>query len=71
MFVFCVRLIELAANYFDLNSFPDGETKAALQRAWNKRAGKDFSRKDGSDAMRLKQKEERELKKRRTGDGKD
>ncbi|KAF9476307.1 P-loop containing nucleoside triphosphate hydrolase protein [Pholiota conissans] len=33
-------LIEFAANYFDLASFPDGETKRALQRAWNKRMGK-------------------------------
>jgi len=64
-------LIELAANYFDLNSFPDGETKAALQRAWNKRAGKDISRKDGPDTKRLKPKEERELKKRKMADGRD
>jgi hypothetical protein len=28
-FALC-RLIELAANYFDLNSFPEGETKTAL-----------------------------------------
>lgn len=34
------RLIEYAANYFDLTTFPDGETKRALQRAWNKRTGK-------------------------------
>ncbi|KAF5313879.1 hypothetical protein D9619_013029 [Psilocybe cf. subviscida] len=33
-------LVEYAANYFDLSTFPDGETKRALQRAWNKRAGK-------------------------------
>jgi pre-mRNA-splicing factor ATP-dependent RNA helicase DHX15/PRP43 len=33
-------LIEYAANYFDLNTFPDGETKRALQRVINKRAGK-------------------------------
>ncbi|KJA15451.1 hypothetical protein HYPSUDRAFT_48384 [Hypholoma sublateritium FD-334 SS-4] len=33
-------LIEYAANYFDLATFPDGETKRALQRAWNKRTGK-------------------------------
>lgn len=34
------RLVEFAANYFDLATFPDGETKRALQRAWNKRTGK-------------------------------
>lgn len=42
------RLIEFAANYFDLASFPDGETKRALQRAWNKRAGKDSTRGNGA-----------------------
>jgi pre-mRNA-splicing factor ATP-dependent RNA helicase DHX15/PRP43 len=66
------RLIELAANYFDLNSFPEGETKNALKRAWNKRAGKDISRRDGSDGkQRSKQKDERESKKRKTGDGRE
>ncbi|KAH9475508.1 DEAH-box ATP-dependent RNA helicase prp43 [Psilocybe cubensis] len=61
-------LIEFAANYFDLSTFPDGETKRALQRAWNKRAGRGDkksskgSRQDGSD--------ERLAKKRRT-DGRD
>ncbi|KAI5999044.1 P-loop containing nucleoside triphosphate hydrolase protein [Pisolithus albus] len=33
-------LLEYAPLYFDLASFPDGETKRALQRAANKRAGK-------------------------------
>ena len=42
------RLIEFAANYFDLSSFADGETKQALQRAWNKRSGKLEARGDGS-----------------------
>ncbi|KAF9481047.1 pre-mRNA-splicing factor ATP-dependent RNA helicase PRP43 [Pholiota conissans] len=32
-------LIEFGGKYFDLVSFPDGETKSALQRAWNKRMG--------------------------------
>ncbi|CAA7263822.1 unnamed protein product [Cyclocybe aegerita] len=40
-------LVEFAANYFDLASFPDGETKRALQRAWAKRSGKDVSCGDG------------------------
>jgi hypothetical protein len=48
----CHRLIELAANYFDLDSFPDGAIKEALKRAWTKRAGKDIGRQDGSDAKR-------------------
>jgi pre-mRNA-splicing factor ATP-dependent RNA helicase DHX15/PRP43 len=68
-FFFC-RLIELAANYFDLNSFPEGEVKNALKRAWNKRAGKDIGRKGDSDAKRLKQ-DERELKRQKMSDGKD
>ena len=46
------RLLEYARTYFDLKAFPDGETKRALTRAANKRAGK-LSRiddkKDGSD----------------------
>ncbi|KAJ7285946.1 P-loop containing nucleoside triphosphate hydrolase protein [Mycena rebaudengoi] len=33
-------LLEYATNYFDLSSFPDGETKRALQRVVNKKAGK-------------------------------
>jgi len=33
-------LLEYATNYFDLASFPNGETKQALQRIANKRAGK-------------------------------
>ncbi|KIM37497.1 hypothetical protein M413DRAFT_448548 [Hebeloma cylindrosporum] len=43
-------LIEFAANYFDLASFPDGDTKRALQRAWNKRAGKESTRGNGTTA---------------------
>ena len=35
-----LRLLELSANYFDLKEFKDGETKRALQRVANKRAGK-------------------------------
>ena len=33
------RLLEFAFNYFDLKTFPDGETKRALQRVINKRSG--------------------------------
>ncbi|KAI6103800.1 P-loop containing nucleoside triphosphate hydrolase protein [Pisolithus croceorrhizus] len=33
-------LLEYAPLYFDLATFPDGETKRALQRAANKRSGK-------------------------------
>ncbi|TFK35903.1 P-loop containing nucleoside triphosphate hydrolase protein [Crucibulum laeve] len=44
-------LIEFAGNYFDLSSFPDGETKRALQRVVNKKAGK-TGRNDGGADMR-------------------
>ncbi|KAJ8519175.1 hypothetical protein ONZ45_g3814 [Pleurotus djamor] len=33
-------LLEFAPNYFDLSSFPDGETKRALQKTLNKKMGK-------------------------------
>ena len=38
---FRYRLLEFATNYFDVSTFQDGETKRALQRLVNKRAGKD------------------------------
>lgn len=34
------RLLKYAANYFDLSSFPEGETKRALQLVFNKKFGK-------------------------------
>ncbi|GLB45540.1 putative P-loop containing nucleoside triphosphate hydrolase protein [Lyophyllum shimeji] len=40
-------LLDYATNYFDVASFPDGETKRALQRVVNKRAGKAAARLDG------------------------
>jgi pre-mRNA-splicing factor ATP-dependent RNA helicase DHX15/PRP43 len=49
---FIVRLIEYATNYFDLASFPDGETKRALQRIVNKKAGKATARVDGANDTR-------------------
>ncbi|PPQ72131.1 hypothetical protein CVT25_008505 [Psilocybe cyanescens] len=56
-------LVEFAANYFDLSTFPDGETKRALQRAWNKRTGRGKGSKQNES-------DERAFKKRRT-DGRD
>ncbi|KAG6840945.1 DEAH-box ATP-dependent RNA helicase prp43 [Blastosporella zonata] len=41
-------LLEYAGSYFDLSSFPDGETKRALQRIVNKKAGKANLRLEGS-----------------------
>ncbi|KAF8193767.1 P-loop containing nucleoside triphosphate hydrolase protein [Pholiota molesta] len=58
-------LIEYAANYFDLSTFPDGETKRALQRAWNKRMGKV----DGAGAS--KQKPSKAARKQEQQDGRD
>jgi pre-mRNA-splicing factor ATP-dependent RNA helicase DHX15/PRP43 len=45
------RLLEFAAVYYDLASFPDGETKRALTRVNNKRLGKAdarFEQKEGA-----------------------
>jgi hypothetical protein len=47
-FILLDRLLEYAANYFDLSSFPDGESKRALQRIVNKKAGKAPSRHEGT-----------------------
>jgi pre-mRNA-splicing factor ATP-dependent RNA helicase DHX15/PRP43 len=44
----CRRLLDYAKNYFDVASFQDGETKQALQRLINKRAGKASGRLQGS-----------------------
>ncbi|KAF7966241.1 hypothetical protein HWV62_39435 [Athelia sp. TMB] len=54
-------LLEYATNYFDLSSFPDGETKRALQRVANKRSGKTPARTEGS-----KEDGGRDKKKRKT-----
>jgi pre-mRNA-splicing factor ATP-dependent RNA helicase DHX15/PRP43 len=35
-----VWLLELTANYYDLATFPDGETKRALQRLLKKQTDK-------------------------------
>ncbi|KAJ7156069.1 P-loop containing nucleoside triphosphate hydrolase protein [Mycena crocata] len=40
-------LIDYAQTYFDLSTFPDGETKRALQKVTNKKAGK-ANRLDGT-----------------------
>jgi pre-mRNA-splicing factor ATP-dependent RNA helicase DHX15/PRP43 len=45
-------LIEYAATYYDLASFTDGETKRALQRIANKRAGKAPGRVDAANDTR-------------------
>ncbi|KAG5730309.1 Pre-mRNA-splicing factor ATP-dependent RNA helicase PRP16 [Termitomyces sp. T112] len=52
-------LLEYASSYFDLSTFPDGETKRTLQRVINKRAGKYAQRPDGNGA------DTRDKKKRR------
>lgn len=40
MYWFPYRLLDYAPTYFDIKTFPDGETKRALVRVANKRAGK-------------------------------
>ncbi|KDR75659.1 hypothetical protein GALMADRAFT_121825 [Galerina marginata CBS 339.88] len=55
-------LIEFAANYFDLSTFPDGEAKRALQRTWNKRSGK-TDRGDGANTPRESKKRKLDQKK--------
>jgi pre-mRNA-splicing factor ATP-dependent RNA helicase DHX15/PRP43 len=58
-----IRLLEFAALYFDISSFPDGETKRALTRVQNKRLGKVDSRfggnGSGSDDGRKKKKQKK------------
>ncbi|KAJ7774724.1 P-loop containing nucleoside triphosphate hydrolase protein [Mycena metata] len=44
-------LLDYATTYFDLSSFPDGETKRALQKVVNKKAGK-TGRTDGTSDTR-------------------
>jgi pre-mRNA-splicing factor ATP-dependent RNA helicase DHX15/PRP43 len=57
------RLIEYAGNYFDLSTFPDGETKRALQRVINKKAGKSSARIDsGKDDRKGKKEKNRGMK---------
>lgn len=52
------RLIDNAPHYFDVASFPDGETKRALQRVLNKRAGK--SMRNDDDGTREKKKRKKQ-----------
>lgn len=50
------RLLENAPVYFDVKSFPDGETKRALQRILNKRAGKTRQMEKNGDNPKKKRK---------------
>ncbi|KAI4518489.1 P-loop containing nucleoside triphosphate hydrolase protein [Schizophyllum commune Loenen D] len=50
-------LFEYAANYYDLNTFQDGETKRALVRVANKRAGKATGRVDEPSSKRATKKQ--------------
>lgn len=52
-----IRLFEYAANYYDLNTFQDGETKRALVRVANKRAGKATGRVDEPSSKRATKKQ--------------
>jgi len=68
------RLLEYAPLYYDLKSFPDGETKRSLQRAASKKYGVPVSAIAGSDGKRSKSSSKagtpvdgRDSKKRRVG----
>jgi pre-mRNA-splicing factor ATP-dependent RNA helicase DHX15/PRP43 len=50
------RLLEYSHNYFDLASFPDGETKRALQRVVAKKNGKKPREEDSGTERREKKK---------------
>jgi len=54
------RLLEYGGQYFDLNTFPEGKAKTALQRIINKKMGKRFDEVSGPVANR-KQKKKRKL----------
>jgi len=55
-------LLEYATNYFDLASFPDGETRRALQRVKNKREGKAPGRLEGGKDDGAREKKKRKNK---------
>ena len=50
------RLLEYAASYFDLATFPEGETKLALQLVAKKLAGKAAGRVDNDGRAAKRQK---------------
>jgi hypothetical protein len=50
------RLLEHAANYFDLDQIQDGETKRALRSVQNKRLGKSRGGESGADQKKKKAK---------------
>ncbi|SGY15078.1 BQ5605_C013g07235 [Microbotryum silenes-dioicae] len=50
-------LIEFATNYYDYNTYPNGETRRALERIWQKK-----SRGGGNDEGREKKKRKKERK---------
>ncbi|KAG8989420.1 DEAH-box ATP-dependent RNA helicase prp43 [Tulasnella sp. JGI-2019a] len=54
-------LLEFAGNYFDVESFPPGETKRALQRVITKKTGKVFrdDERDGGSGRALKKQKKR------------
>jgi hypothetical protein len=49
-----VRLLELAANYYDLSTFKDGEYTRALKKVHAKRSGKAYLAIEGKDGKRSK-----------------
>ena len=64
-FCYYIRLLEYAAAYFDLKSFPDRKTKHALSRAANRRAGKVGRLNDKQNGSGKRPKKKRPKKKRK------
>lgn len=60
-----LRLLEYAFMYYDLKTFPDGETKRALARAQNKRLGikpgRSDEKRNGEERSKKKQKREHKI----------
>ena len=44
-----VRLLDCASSYFDLSTFPEGETKRSLQRTLSKKRGKTLAKAEDFD----------------------
>ena len=55
------RLLEYAADYYDVKTFPQGETRRALERVMTGKTGKSHSsRKGGEDDGREKKKRKKD-----------
>ena len=60
------RLLECGGEYFNLQTFPEGEARTALLRVWNKRMGKKFDEVSGPVEKPKKKKKKVEVKREPT-----